>query len=610
MLCSKCAREQKKYTNVYATVRKRPEALPSRLDGAADDAATKSNKKRNLLEVFRKSPSTSSTSSLTLPPDSPRSPRHQADASKSPRRMERHEIEFIEGLRAIRIVESAKNEIKLFFRVVEENIRKKYSTLNIDEISECIQNDYAKFAEYLEQTANFADLTPELKEQIIDFFEKSIMTKYYKHLFSPHFTKDEERDIIISRRIRQLAWVSAKHLVCSIDEVNAEVRELVYSAITELVAIDSFPSPQEKLECITRCCRKIFLLLKQTVGGPASADEFLPALIFVVLKANPVRLHSNINYITRFSNANRLMSGEGGYYFTNLCCAISFIENLDHASLSMDKQEFTDLMSGKKMYSTAWESALLACEGLRLMSENIRDMAELQRKSEATSNAILNVKRDMESFQIDIAERVRCVIQANPLDMRPIKMPTRIVAESQMQPMVQLAGIRAPTRYSTNLAVAEKLATTKKSDIRPTTEEEERNLNALAKSLTDTLANSKIKNSSHQELATPDEKARQDFIQGIRNINYDIDFSDHSAENSVADDVRGHPINLLDSLESPGTTSMLLDSPIKPVSQQLVHQVDYRGFSMLDIPTISCTTGQANSMDQLEIPRQESEGGN
>lgn len=143
----------------------------------------------------------------------------------------------------------------------------------------------------------------------------------YRLLFSPPFTTDEQRDSEVKRRIQQLSWLNAKHLICSIDEVNAKVRDLVYNSITELVAMDSFPTPQEKLESIVRCCRSIFTLLKQTAGGPASADEFLPALIFVVLKANPIRLHSNINYITRFSNATRLMSGEGGYYFTNLVSA-------------------------------------------------------------------------------------------------------------------------------------------------------------------------------------------------------------------------------------------------------------------------------------------------
>ena len=50
----------------------------------------------------------------------------------------------------------------------------------------------------------------------------------------------------------------------------------------------------------------------------ATADDYLPAFIYIVLKTNPTMLYSNINFISRFAFEKRVLQGADAYHFCSL----------------------------------------------------------------------------------------------------------------------------------------------------------------------------------------------------------------------------------------------------------------------------------------------------
>lgn len=199
--------------------------------------------------------------------------------------------------------------------------------------------DFLDFiAARMAEAAVWADLPPSEFDQATEAMEKLVMNRLYTYTFSPaiaaegHWpvqSDDLERDRVLTERIRLFSWVSEEHL----DVPRGPHSERFYSfAAQELNKMNHYKAPRDKTICLLNCCKVIFGLIRH-LDTEESADAFMPLLILVVLRANPPHLVSNLEFIARFRTPQRRTS-ESEYYLSSLAGAMSFIERMDHTTLS------------------------------------------------------------------------------------------------------------------------------------------------------------------------------------------------------------------------------------------------------------------------------------
>lgn len=148
--------------------------------------------------------------------------------------------------------------------------------------------------------------------------------------------EDVERDEVIAQKLRIYGWIQEHHL--DIGTINDKGRKFLTLAQQELLKINTYRAPRDKVICVLNCCKVIFGFLKNS-RSDQSADGFVPILIYTVLRARPEHLVSNVQYIWRFRNQDKL-GGEAGYYMSSLMGVVSFIENLDRTNLTITDEEF------------------------------------------------------------------------------------------------------------------------------------------------------------------------------------------------------------------------------------------------------------------------------
>ncbi|XP_072243952.1 rab5 GDP/GTP exchange factor-like [Leuresthes tenuis] len=244
------------------------------------------------------------------------------------------------------------------------NTMEAYHDLPVQKQSDLVQDFYQSFAEYFKSFPE-AQVT-----QIMEHVEKLIMTRLHKWVFCHDSCDDEQKDLALQRRIRSLNWVTPQMLSVPFpDEKTLVTGDPFLPAITAIIEMDAKRAPQDKLTCVSKCSQHVFEGLSTSNSEPANADDFLSGLVYVVLKANPPRLHSNMQYMIRFGLPHSLMAGESGYYFTNLSCAVAFIEKLDGPALNLSPEEFEGYMRGQRTPAVLTKRQQVASDTQHLLEE-------------------------------------------------------------------------------------------------------------------------------------------------------------------------------------------------------------------------------------------------
>ena len=105
----------------------------------------------------------------------------------------------------------------------------------------------------------------------------------------------------------------------------------------------------EKLDCIKDAHTNMNNTIKFSSGknDDAGQDELTPIFQYLVIKAHPKRIYSDIHYIKTFLGDTSLR-GQEGFLVTQMESATSFIMQIDNEQLKMTKEEYDNKINDAK----------------------------------------------------------------------------------------------------------------------------------------------------------------------------------------------------------------------------------------------------------------------
>ena len=182
------------------------------------------------------------------------------------------------------------------------------------------------------------DLKENEIQEFLEKIENHIIRQIYKYVYPE---KKDKEDVIFSNLTKQFDWITPEDL--EIKKIYVNQLKFAEKYLNE---INNAHSVSDKLECI----HNAYVTLNNTVkfisgkNDDAGQDELTPLFQYILLKAQPDSLISNINYIRTLLSESDLV-GPKGFFLSQMDSAIQFIRDLKPSQLKMDPKEFEKKIS-------------------------------------------------------------------------------------------------------------------------------------------------------------------------------------------------------------------------------------------------------------------------
>jgi len=222
--------------------------------------------------------------------------------------------------------------VRLFLERREDELQHllvQFSSTNMmDEKTELVVQFLNRMWATLEQEPMLAATNEHQRTEARKAVERAIFSQIYMAALYPNKEADVSRDFVLQQHIGRLAGVvTPSHRDLKIP------RRYQYecpwpAAQAELRRLAAFKLPADKVHCVSRVSGIIMNLLSlaQDKAVPA-ADDFVPVLVYVIIKANPPSLLSTVQFVDNFYRDR--LCGEECYWWMQFVGAVEFIKTME-----------------------------------------------------------------------------------------------------------------------------------------------------------------------------------------------------------------------------------------------------------------------------------------